>query len=164
LEASPASVGIEDSFSGNFTKARFLRGQSSSELERRIGYGPGRLAAGWWLLFLLERPTADNFEFGGYTHFSGSRIGPPKLGNQRPHVEADLATLLGQAGLAATKARQIAALQLQGPERLAKVLPIAPGNDYPTGSGIYQCNIPRPLRCKVAAFMGPGQIYQGNYV
>ena len=112
----------------------------------------------------LERPTPDNFEFGGYTHFSGSRIGNPGLGTGRPHVEQELQRDLGGPGqLLAHKGRHTAGLQIAGPERLAKVLPVARGADYPVGSGIYQCNIPRPIACKVAAFVAPGGLYLGKY-
>ena len=63
LAPDASSVGTVDRFSGNFTKALYLRSQSAGELERRLGYGPGRLSRGWWLLFALERPAPDNFEF-----------------------------------------------------------------------------------------------------
>jgi len=164
LAPDTSSVGVVDRFSGNFTKALYLRSQPSDELERRLGYGPGRLASGWWLLFALEKPLPDNFEFGGYTHFSGSRIGPPGMGGSRPHVEQELARDLGgPAQVRALKVKHIAGLQLSGPERLAKVVPVARGSDYPVGSGIYQCNVPYPIRCKVAAFVGPRETYLGLY-
>ena len=128
-----------------------------------MGYGPGRLSQGWWLLFALERPTPDNFEFGGYTYFSGSRIGPPGDPN-RPTVEQELLKDEGgPAQLLALTAKLIATLQLSGHERLAKVVPVGPGADYPVGTGIYQCNIPRPISCKVAAFVAPGATYLGMY-
>jgi|SRR5215469_7432091 len=165
LAPNASSVGTIDFFKGNFTKALYLRGQSSTELERRLGYGPGRLASGWWLLFALDRPAPGNFEFGGYTYFSGSRIGDPGLGTGRPHVEDDLLQNFGgTAGMAAAKARHIAALELDGANRLAKVIPVAKGTDYPVGAGIYQCNVgPAPIRCKVAAYIPPNGKYLGNY-
>ena len=165
LVPNASSVGVVDKFKGNFTKALYLRSQSSRELETRLGYGPGRLSEGWWLLFALERPAPSSFEFGGYTHFSGSRIGNPSLGPGRPHVEDGLLkTFGGLAGMASAKARHVAMLELSGPNRLAKVIPVAPGNDYPVGSGIYQCNVTAPIRCKVAAYVPPGGMYLGNYV
>lgn len=165
LAPNASSVGVRDRFAGNFTKAIYLRSQPSAELERRIGYGAGRLAQGWWLLFALEKPTAANFQFGGYTHFSGGRIGHPSLGDSRPAVEDSLkATYGGDAALMAQRTASIAALQLAGPDRLAKVIPVARGMDYPAGTGIYQCNIgPEPILCIVAAFVPPGQTYTGMY-
>jgi hypothetical protein len=164
LAPNASSVGVIDQFKGNFTKALYLRSQGSTELERRLGYGAGRLANGWWLLFALARPAPGSFEFGGYTHFSGSRIGNPTLGSGRPHVEDDLLRNFGgPAGMAAAKARHVAALELSGPNRLAKVIPVDGGSDYPVGSGIYQCNVTTPIRCKVAAYVPPGGTYLGNY-
>jgi hypothetical protein len=142
----------------------YLRSQPGGELERRLGYGPGRLSRGWWLLFALVKPRPDNFEFGGYTHFSGARIGHPGLGNARPTVEEELQRDFGgPAQVLAAKAAYIARLQTIGHERLAKVLPVAPGADYPVGSGVYQCNIPRPIPCRVTAFIAPGETYLGMY-
>jgi hypothetical protein len=71
LTLNASSVGVEDYFSGNFTQAKFLRGQDAAELEKRIGYGSGRLASGYWLLFALENPpprtssSADTHIFPG---------------------------------------------------------------------------------------------------
>ena len=165
LMPNASSVGTIDTFKGNFTKALYLRGQNAAELERRLGYGAGRLSQGWWLIFALEKPPSSGFEFGGYTHFSGSRIGAPALGAARPHVQDELAKHLGgPAGVANAKAGHVANLEISGPNRLAKVIPVASGNDYPVGSGIYQCNVSMPIRCKVAAFVPPGGSYMGNYV
>ena len=63
----------------------------------------------------------------------------------------------------AAEAAHIARLQITGHERLVKVLPVGPGADYPVGAGIYQCNIPRPIQCAVAAFIAPGETYLGMY-
>jgi hypothetical protein len=58
----------------------------------------------------------------------------------------------------------VESLELSGANRLAKVIPVARGNDYPVGSGIFQCNIgPDPVLCVVADFIGPGGTYTGMY-
>jgi hypothetical protein len=166
LSPHQSSVGTEAKFFGNFTQAKYLRNHSAAELERRIGYGPGRLAEGWWLLFALEKPDPLHFEFGGYTYFSGARIGDPRLGAARGTVDASLnADLGGDAQLLEVKKRQIEGMTLVGYDRLTKVIPVAAGSEYPIGSGIYQCNIKEtgPIRCKVAAFVAPGDTYTDNY-
>jgi hypothetical protein len=165
LKPDATSVGIQDTFSGNFTRALYLRSQPSLELDNRLGYAPGTLSQGWWLLFALEKPDPTNFEFGGYTYFSGGRIGMPKPGVERVRVEDDLAVTLGSSeAVARRKADHIANfLTLSGSDRLAKVRPVARPTDYPPGTGIYQCNIPRPILCVVAKFVGPGETYQGMY-
>jgi hypothetical protein len=165
LAADASSVGRIDKFFGNFTQARYLRSQSSTELELRIGYAPTRLAMGWWLLFALEKPAPADFQFGGYTHFSGARIGHPDEGDARQTVEDSLREMLGgEKALMAQRAASLASLQIEGPERLAKVLPVASGKGWPPGTGIYQCNILEPgVRCVVAAFVPPGDTYTGMY-
>lgn len=165
LAPNISSVGTEGEFRGNFTLAKYLRGQSAEELERRIGYGHGRLASGYWLLFALEKPPPEHFQFGGYTYFSGARIGHPALGDSRSTIDASLKEDFGSdSALQAAKIRHVERLQLFGPDRLAKIIPVAAGQEYPVGSGIYQCNISHPLRCKVAAFVSPGETYQGKYL
>ena len=164
LSPNASSVGAADVFDGYFTKALYLRSKSTSEIERLLGYGGGRLSLGWWLLFALERPAPANFEYAGLTHFSDGRIGDPRLGDARPRAEDDLKTLMGgPAAVERSKVSHIAALQLTGSDRLSKVLPVAPGSDFPAGAGIYQCKIPKGIRCKVAAFIGPSATYQGLY-
>src|SRR4051794_4070052 len=128
LSPNASSVGTEGGFSGNFTLAKYIRRQDSAKLEKRIGYGPGRLANGYWLVFALEKPSPDNFEFGGYTYFSGARIGHPSLGDSRPTVEASLkADVGGDPRLVALKRKHVEGLQLFGYDRLAKLIPVAPG-------------------------------------
>ncbi len=164
LPANASSEGQEREIKGNFTKALYLRSHVADELEERLGYGKGRLAQGWWLVFALEKPAPQNFEFGGYTHFSGARIGPPSLGNARPTVESDLEKLLGgKAGLEKKRVAAIEELKLSGPDRLAKVIPVASGTEYPVGKGIFQCNFREPVRCRIAAFIPPGGRYLGMY-
>lgn len=152
-------------FSGYFTKAMYLRSQAADELERRLGYGAGRLGQGWWLLFATELPAPSNFHYGGYTHFSDSRIGHPSRGKTRETVEESLAqTMGGLDRVDASKPSAIAKLKVTGFERLAKVIPVATGDEYPVGTGIYQCTIPKPIRCVVAAFIPPGETYLGMYI
>ena len=69
----------------------------------------------------------------------------------------------GPAQVLAAKAAHIARLQITGHERLAKVLPVGPGADYPVGAGIYQRDIQRPIECAVAAFIAPGETHLGMY-
>ncbi|MBA2919518.1 hypothetical protein GON01_10695 [Sphingomonas sp. MAH-20] len=164
LKPDRSSIGVTDRFKGNFTKALYLRSIAPQELEQRLGYEAGRLREGWWLLFALEKPDFSNFEFGGYTYFSGSRIGDPKLGNGRPTVESELEKDLGgPAAVVNAKKAHLVGLRTVGHDRLAKVIPVASGTDYPVGKGIYQCNVPNPIRCEVASFVPPGGMYVGNY-
>ena len=151
---------------GFFTQAHYLRGQTSAEVERRLGYGPGRLSQGWYLLFILNMPDVEDFEFRGYTHFSGGVVqghlsSPPDKRTAEERVR--------KSGVDVIRSKQKVIREvftLQGPHRLAKVIPVRYGTDYPPGSGIPQWELRegREKRFKVAALVGPGQVYNGNYV
>src|SRR5215470_17227242 len=61
------------SVDGYVTQHHFLRGQDARELERRVGYGAGRLKDGFYLLFLNRVPKPDEFELRGYSHLPGGK-------------------------------------------------------------------------------------------
>jgi hypothetical protein len=148
---------------GFFTKARFLRGQPALELERRLGYAPGRLANGWWLLFLEQMPTPNDFEFMGYSHMSGGVA----QGHLRPGPTAEQQLKSGKFDVFGMKRRTILqAFRLSGPDRLAKVVPVADQSGltpYPPGSGLPQWKLIQPLTFKVVAEVRAGQVYLGDY-
>lgn len=172
----PTRVGEVQSLKGDFSKALYYRGQPASEVERRIGYRAGRLRDGWWLMFLVELPTADQFEYRGYSHMSGG-IAQGHLPENRGGPTAE--SILRSAGVnltGATYQKQgkkhdtIAnVFRLSGPERLAKVRPVAREHgdpdiaDYPPGIGIPQWTLIQPLRWIAAAFVAPGRKYEGTY-
>jgi hypothetical protein len=149
---------------GFFTQALYLRGQSSAELERRLGYGAGRLAQGWRLLFMLDLPGVEDFEFRGYTHFSGGVV----QGHLNPPDKRTAEDRLRESGVDVLRSKQKVireVFRLHGPNRLAKVIPVRTGTEYPPGSGIPQWTLVRgrEKRFEVAAFVAPGQLYNGNY-
>jgi hypothetical protein len=152
---------------GFFTKALWLRMQPADPLEARIGYRSARLADGWWLLFMLEVPRVDEFEVRGYSHLSGGVVqghlpSPPDPRNAEQRLHD------GGYDLARIKSSLIGnSFRIDGPERLAKVLPVRSEfglDDYPPGTGIAQWTLTRAKAFRVAAFMGPGQVYDGYYV
>ncbi len=163
LAPDQRSVGETRFIRGNFTQAMYLRSQPSQALEDRLGYNRGTLAKGWWLVFAIDKPDPSNFEFGGYTYFSGGRIGPPSLGDTRTTVETSLASQLGKNLDGQRRSHVTNFLRIQGHLRLAKVISVTKPTEFPMGTGIYQCNIRDPIRCRVAAFVEPGQIYTGMY-
>jgi hypothetical protein len=154
-------VGQRRNFTGFCTKAIFLRGQSAAELELRLGYGAGRLTDGYWLLFATEIPRPDQFEFAGYTHFSGGRP-QGHLSDGAPTAEQSLAS----GGLLLDHKRRVIrdVFKTSGPERIAKVIPRRVGTDYPQGSGVPQWKlIGQGIAFIVAARIEPGACYRGNY-
>lgn len=165
----PKVVGESQKLDGFFTKARYLRGVPSAEIERRLGYRAGRLRDGYWLMFLTRKPAPAEFEFRAYSHMSGGieqGHKPENAGN--PTAEDRLRQ--GGYDLARLKDRIIReTFQLAGPDRLAKVRPIAREHgeegvpDYPQGSGVPQWTLTVALPWVAAAFVGPGGTYTGMY-
>lgn len=157
------TVGMPVHRKGFVTRASILRGKPADRLEQELGYQPGRLADGWHLLFLLRKPTADEFEYRGYTQMSGGvAMGhlatPPDPRNAEQRLRDD------GVDVAALKARTIATVfTLQGPDRLAKLVPVRPGHEYPPGLGQPQWEMTVPLPFTVAAFVSKGGMYSGGY-
>jgi hypothetical protein len=158
------TVGSEPLIAGYVCKARDVRGQSPSELERRLGYRTGRLEQGWYFLFLLRLPTISDFEFRGYTHLSD---GIPKGGKHPPE---DVMRREGWSGIDIDRMKrkliENGTLTVTGFQRLAKVVPVIRHTDaetYPPGSGIPQWRLKNPLPFKVKAHLGPSQAYLGDY-
>ena len=128
-------------------------------------------------MFLLEKPTVDQFEYRGYSHMSGGIPQghlPANRGNptaeQRLHGAG--VNLTGRSfeskGLKQKTIEQT--FKLAGADRLAKVRPVARAHgdpdvpDYPPGPGIPQWTLTTPLRWVAAAFVAPGNTYEGHYV
>lgn len=173
----PQRVGEMQQLKGDFSKALYYRGQSSAEVERRIGYRAGRLREGWWLMFLTVLPRPDQFEYRGYSQMSGGRVqGHLPQFNSGPTAEDRLKS--GGQNLTGIAYQERGMKQqtltevfcLNGPERQAKVRPVAREHgdpdipDYPPGAGIPQWNLTHPLSWVAAAFVAPGQSYLGGYL
>ncbi|WP_284620160.1 hypothetical protein [Aquabacterium humicola] len=131
------AVGVPVQRAGYFTKRHCLGDlANAAELERRIGFAPGRLTAGWYVLFMVDRPpTAREFELGGYTHFSGSRqrghtASPGESAEEWLHAHA--IDILRQ------REKVAANFTVTGPERLTKIVPV-------TRTGVYWHPQPNPI-------------------
>lgn len=172
----PTRVGEVQTLKGDFSKALYYRCQPAAEVERRIGYRAGRLRDGWWLMFLTEMPAPDQYEFRGYSQMSGGIIQGHLPQNRNGKTAEDRLREGGYnldgnpAQSKGLKEKVIAdVFRLSGPNRLAKVRPVAREHgdpdipDYPQGSGIPQWTLVRPLRWIAAAFVAPGQQYEGMY-
>lgn len=172
----PAMVGEKQWLKGDFSKAVYFRMQPTSELERRIGYRAGRLREGYWLMFLTQMPTVDQFEYRGYSQMSGGIIrGHLPSHKNGPTAEERLqrsghnlsGTSYQREGSKHRTIREV--FQLFGPNRIAKIRPVARAHgdpdipDYPPGSGIPQWTLTVPLEWIATTFVGPGQMYVGNY-
>ncbi len=160
------AVGQTVEMDGFFTQAKWLRGRAPSDVERRIGYRSGRLRDGWYLMFLMRKPSVLEFELRGMSYMSGGveqghlpdppdpRTAERRLGDDGFNVSGIKKKLVDEI------------FRVNGPGRLCKVVPIADpfgDSDYPPGSGIPQWILTRELPFRVAAVVGPRQTYSGTY-
>jgi hypothetical protein len=70
-------VGATGSFSGHVTTLNWIGPRPPADIERNLGYGPGRLSSGYWVLLLVQGLTPGDFEFDGTTLRSGGKLGLP---------------------------------------------------------------------------------------
>ena len=148
---------------GYFSKAVHYRRQPPDELERRIGYSAGTLREGYWLMFLTRMPGVGQFEVRGYSHLpDGKEVGGRLNAEERLRAEGyNLSgTSYQRKGIKHMLVEEV--FRLVGADRLAKIRPVRRG-DYPPGSGIPQWALTEPLPFVAAAFVGPGETYDGNY-
>ena len=135
------NVGDSISVSGYITKEKFIAGRTLAEVEKILGFHPGRLSKGMAMAVLMELPGMQQFELAAYSNVAAHHYQTPKgldLDKLKTTARATWAT----AGL----------------ERLVKVLPIQghdqnkkPDIQYPPGQGAPQWVSKTPLRAKIAA-------------
>ena len=146
--------------SGYFTKAHYMRGVPSGEVERRLGFSTGALAGGWILLFMTSLPNANEFEMRGYSQMSGG----VSQGHLPPHLREPVPPMVPFDRVKAKQGLIRDVFKLMGPDRLAKVRPLhGRPSSYPPGSGIPQWELIVEKPFLVAAVIPAGGMYLGNY-
>ena len=158
------SVGELRPFSGNVTTLNWIGVRPADVVERNLGYGPGRLAAGYWVLLLKQQLKPADFEFDGTTLRSGGRLGLPAATGAsdaaRQRIHDQLMSQRGAAGYADLQQRVLRGLRLKGSDRIAKVIPVtphdsamSPADQYPMGGGGLQWTIKRDRPCNFLVAM-----------
>lgn len=141
-------------FTGDVTTLQWIGARPPRAIERNLGYGPGRLDAGYWVLLLIEKLDEEDFEFSGTTMRSGGRYGLPAateaLDKTRPRVHDRILAERGQAGYRMLQKQVLRNAAITGPNRIAKVLPdtrhnrsLTPAEQYPMGGGGLQWTLVR---------------------
>ena len=161
------SVGNVVTVGGNVTQLHWIWPGAERETEAAIGYAPGRLAQGYFILVLVEPLSPTDFEFDGTTLRSGGREGLPAAtaaedaARRRVH---DLVTAeYGAAQYREMRRRVLDRIETTGRSRIAKIAPairhddsLAPKDQYPPGGGGLQWKITRARRFLIAAQIQPG--------
>lgn len=146
---------------GDITTNTWVGARSARALESSLGFGSGRLNAGWWILVLKKPLTADDFIFSGTTLRSGGRLGLPtddsRTDRLRPHVDEVMVQEQGERSVRTLRERMLTRVSYQGPDRLVKVVPVTGHSDsmrpdlqYPMGGGGLQWTLIRNVEFFVA--------------
>jgi hypothetical protein len=137
------AVGDFISVTGCITKEKFIAGRTAAEIERILGFHPGRLAGGLTVVALLELPATSQFDLAAYSNIATHRFQMPS--------GLDIEKL---------KAAAWASWATTGFERLVKVLPatrhdnnLDPDFQYPPGLGAPQWVAKGQLRGKVVGIV-----------
>ncbi|MEO6231103.1 MAG: hypothetical protein ABJB11_23045 [Ferruginibacter sp.] len=127
---------------GCITQQKYIKGKSTAELERILGFKTGRLLAGFVVAALEQVPNNDQFELLGYTQVAEHRFGEEAT-----------------KGLDINKLKQIVqqnVFTVAGNNRLIKVLPNQPHQrfmsneeQYPPGLGVPQWKLVKPVYARV---------------
>ena len=158
-------VGNIEKLTGNVTTLNWIGARSPADIERSLGYAPGRLRDGYVIALLVDSLSVSDFEFDGTTLRSGGRLGKPlsseKADMLRPRVHDTLLSERGKSGYEDLQKAALKNAKVAGEERIAKVVPmtrhdpkLAPNVQYPMGAGGLQWKIVAPgKRFLVAAFV-----------
>jgi hypothetical protein len=157
----PLVLGHLASLTGDVTQNRWVGARSARALEQSLGYGPGRLSAGWKVLLLKQKLQPADFKFSGITLRSGGRLGLPgetmAADRARQHVSDVIMNERGASGYRDLQGKVLPSITDKGPDRIVKVIPVTPHSDsmapsdqYPIGGGGLQWTLIKPCNFLVA--------------
>lgn len=147
---------------GNITQLKSIAARAPRAVELSLGYGIGRLAAGYGILLLAGSLSPGEFELDGITLRSGGRAGLPADTNEddlkRERVHDAVLRERGIDGYRALQGMALRAIGATGPERIAKIRPVTAHDDemkpslqYPMGGGGLQWKLIVRRRFLIAA-------------
>ena len=161
------STGQTAMLRGNFTMLGFIAGFRPADLERRIGFHPGRLSKGFAIVALAngQRLSPSEIELQGSTRWSGGFSG------NTPALEGtELESLLRDRGQDISQIKEkVCSFFAKGGARIpAKVLPVvehAAGMQYPDANaigpgirgGVPQFNLLVPRLFSVVSVWSPAE-------
>ena len=160
-DRAPLILGSIVSLTGDVTQNRWVGARSASQLERNLGFAPGRLSHGWTVLLLKQTLTLADFKFSGLTLRSGGRLGLPAettvADEARKHVHDEMLKEYGTSTYEAMQRNALAVITPTGDGRIVKVIPkidhsttMKPSDQYPMGGGGLQWTLTKPCAFLVA--------------
>jgi hypothetical protein len=145
------NIGDITNAKGCITLQRFLQGMSLEEIESRLGFHKGRLSKGAYFLVIQNLPSANQFNFAGYSQVSTDNTEKVYGKINDPNDEM----------MAIKKKMAMTNFGTSGSDRLVKVIPVMTHNEavlesekpYPPGSGIPQWTLITDLPFVVECFV-----------
>ena len=135
-ESAPINV------TGFITQEKYILGCTLSEIERILGFHPGRLKAGVSIYALLRLPEENEYQLAGYSQVAGHHT--------EEQYGKDLQTRHDMKQL--TKRLRQDVWTTTGTDRLIKVRPVTMNNSnmkdddqYPPGKGVPQWKLTSPV-------------------
>jgi len=162
-------LGSEVFLNGNITQNTDVGARSARALEKSLGFGAGRLAAGWAVLVLKQTLLPGDFQLEGLTLRSGGRLGlpadTPAADQARRKVHDQIMEEYGVEGYRNLQQFGLAGVAEKGQTRLVKVVPVTspgadvvPSVDYPMGRGGLQWRLIGACKFLVAMTVDANEI------
>jgi len=134
-------IGEKTETRGYITKLKFIAGRDLQQLEKILGFHPGRFRDGVWIMKLDRLPTISEFDAKGYSMIAEHRFVNP-----------------GNLNMPRVKQNAIESWALSGPNSLVKIRPVIghdaalePDFQYPPGLGAPQWKLIAPVPVTVIA-------------
>ena len=160
-------VGQEVSERGYITILRsvLVSGSRPVDQEFKLGFTPGSMSDGYWLLLLDPKKPINTFEFEfrGYSHLAGGKPtiegrDPASIPNVHDAIKRSYGSnRIDDDSWKRLNEEAVARLRKGGLDRVCKIMVnYARGNvDYAPGGGVVQYCLVQPKTFVVRAFVGP---------
>ncbi len=165
MSFKPLQVGDIANLSGCFTHEEWITGKNASQIATELGLPPHRMKDGIFVCWAEVLPTAQQFHLGGYAKFATDNFISYKNG-QTIWSERDFENTYKDGGrmqISIDEAKR-AWLSEMRRSKLVKVIPVIPhaeGDKYPPGNKAPQIIVSAPIRCQVAKFLKPYEVFRG---
>lgn len=144
------NLGDKTQRAGFVTRQINIQGQTLEEIENRLGFHKGRLSQGAYFLVAEELPSADGFDFAGYSQVASQHTASVYGNINKPNDTI----------MAGKKAMSSSQWSLKGSDRIVKVIPVtnhdnnmSDDTQYPPGSGIQQWKLTKAINFNVECFV-----------